>query len=138
MLKLSLHGPFQWLTADALDYLFSSQIVDQPGIYLWTVPHSEGDPVYYVGETGRPFRKRLEEHLVSYLSGMYRIYEPTEFAKGRKRIVWGGMWRKPGLAQAPEYLERSAELAPAVRELLGLLRFYLLPYDGESRPRDTD
>ncbi|MCZ6688107.1 MAG: hypothetical protein O7H41_00685 [Planctomycetota bacterium] len=134
-LRVSLHGPFQWLTADAPDYLFSSEVVDHPGIYLWTVPHSEGDLVYYVGETGRPFRQRLQEHVVSYLAGMYRIYDPAEFAEGRKELLWPGMSRKPGLAQAAEYLERSAEIAPALRKLLGLLRFNLLPFEGESRPR---
>ncbi|MCZ6692179.1 MAG: hypothetical protein O7H41_21560 [Planctomycetota bacterium] len=62
-------------------------------------------------------------------------YDPAEFAEGRKELLWPGMWRKPGQARASEYLEQSAELAPALRELLGLLRFHLLPYDGESRPR---
>ena len=87
-LDLSFSGPFAWLPGGDLEWLSEATVGKEPGIYLWTVLAPEGELVYYLGETGRSFGRRMEEHLQEQLSGRYRLYEPEEFFRGGKRLLW--------------------------------------------------
>ena len=105
------------------------------GIYLWTVP-MDGDYLpYYVGETGISFRYRLQEHIKGYLSGVYRVYDPGEFIKGQKELVWGGMWLPGTEDNMPQFLDRYLNMVQNIYDLIGLFRIFLAPIQVETRTR---
>lgn len=91
---------------------------------------------YYVGETGRSFRQRFEEHTKEYLSGVYRVYDPVLFAQGIKELVWGGMWQRGRTHLWPDFLEEYVEIAPITYRFLTCLRVFLAPCRVEERVRE--
>lgn len=133
---LGLVGPLNWTGDPRHSFLFESPNADAAGVYLWTVQTPEGELVYYVGQTGTSFAERQWQWLTGYLAGQYRVYDPEAFAEGRRGdLVWGGMWRKSERDRAVEFLQRYEELAPIIREFVGLLRIWLLPLEYEPRIR---
>jgi hypothetical protein len=134
-MEVEIHGPFSWLTGLDHACIFESPVANFSGVYLWSVPYEGAEMVYYVGETGRSFRDRLKEHLASYLAGLYRVWEPELFARGEKRLVWDGMWRRGEEVRMGDFLARHTELAPRIHQIVRLLRFHLAPigYGNESK-----
>ncbi len=130
------HGPCRWY-GKSEDCLFTASVAGKSGIYLWTVPFNTKYLVYYVGETGRSFKTRFTEHTRDYLYGYYRIYAPTEFAQGKKKLVWGGMWKpgRRGPQRMLEFLNRYSELSKVIYEFLGQYRIFLAPLDVKERIR---
>lgn len=102
---------------------------------MFTIPFEGKYLVYYVGETGTSFANRLLQHVQSYLNGFYRVFDPEEFVRGKKVLLWGGMWktdrREPKLICA--FIDRQAELAPKILMFLKQFRFFLAPIDEEKR-----
>jgi hypothetical protein len=138
LLKLAFDGPFAWWHAPDARCLFDSPEQHAPGIYLWTVECENVRRVYYVGETGRSFGVRMDEHLRGYLCGAYVLYEPCAFARGEKVVVWPGslQWRQQERIRMCEFVDRFDELAPTIREFVKQMRFWLAPFPAEShRPR---
>ena len=70
-LTIEFYGPFSWTSTDDSTSVFKSSIAAKLGVYLWTVSTSEGELIYYVGQTGRSFSVRMREHFEQQLSGMY-------------------------------------------------------------------
>jgi hypothetical protein len=106
------------------------------GLYVWTVDTPGGDLVYYVGETGVPFARRMHQHLEQQLAGMYHIHDPDAFARGVRKPLWHGMYgksREPG--GLAEFLRRLPDLAPALQRFVALMRFHLAPVECERRLR---
>lgn len=134
-LSLVFAGPFAWLSNGALPCVFEVPMSKQSGIYLWTVDTTDGDLVYYVGETGRDFGTRLTEHLKDQLAGMYHIYDPGAFVRGVKEPLWSGMFGKSRERTLSEFVRRLPELAPALVEFVRAMRFYLAPLAGDARIR---
>jgi hypothetical protein len=135
-LELRWYGPYRWYgTNDAC--IFAIPEAEKPGIYLWTIPFESGYLAYYVGETGRPFADRFIEHTRDYLYGFYRVYDPKEFAKGKKTLVWDGMWKsdRRDMKYMLEFLNRYLELSQVVYEFLGQLRIFVGPLDVKERIR---
>jgi len=70
-----------------------------------------------------------------FRNGFYRIFDPEEFVKGKKVLLWGGMWktnrREPKLIS--DFIGRQAELAPKILKFIGQFRIFLAPIDGEKR-----
>jgi len=135
--EIRWYGPYSWYgTKD--DSFFIQPVSKKSGVYLLAIPFKNGYLTYYVGETGRPFATRLIEHARYYLHGLYRIFDPRQFAEGKKELVWGGMW-KPG-TKGPrrmlEFLNRYSELSPLIYEFLGMLKIFVAPLDVEKRIRE--
>jgi len=132
--ELRWRGPYRFY-GGADRSLFNSMEAKKSGVYLWTVALKKQYLVYYVGETGRSFYTRFSEHARDCLYGYYRIYDPTSFAKGKKKLVWEGMWKPGTRDRIGEFLNRYLELSPIIYEYLGLFRIFLAPLDVEKRIR---
>ena len=135
-LEVRWHGPYKFFGAKD-DSVLTTSLSSQLGIYLWTIPFEDKYLTYYVGETGRSFAIRFMEHARDLLNGLYRIYDPDEFAEGRKTMVWGGMW-KPGRKDPGtmlEFLNRYLEMSQFIYRYLGQFRFFLAPINVEKRIR---
>ena len=104
-------------------------------MYLWTVPYETGFLCHYVGETGRSFHHRFNEHARDCLSGLWHVYDPEQFAHGRKNIVWEGMWKPGTRDRMGQYIYRLPELAPVIVDFLQLFQMFLIPLEGEQRVR---
>ena len=130
---IGFEGPFRWFGSG--DVLFDQDVASSPGLYLFTVPHDSGYLTYYVGETGRSFGERLKEHSRDYLSGMYRIFDPAQFATGKKVLIWDAMWRRGEERRLGEFVSRLPELSVAAGQLLDCMRLFVGPLDAPQRMR---
>ena len=102
-------GPFSWLGEDSPS-VFEAPIGRACGLYIWSVEVESQDVIYYVGLTQRTFAERFLEHFKEHASGGYHLYDPIEFAAGRKVQLW-----------------------PAVAALAKLYRFHLAPLSLDQR-----
>jgi hypothetical protein len=132
--QVHLHGPYRWV-GQGEDVFFQRPEAHGRGVYLWTVPFKDGFLCYYVGETGRSFHKRFTEHARDCVSGLYRIYDPKQFAHGRKTLVWEGMWKPGTRERMGQFLDLLPELAPVISAFLRLFQMFLIPFSGEQRVR---
>ena len=124
-------GPFSWLGEDSPS-VFEAQIGRACGLYIWSVEVESQDVIYYVGLTQRTFAERFLEHFKEHASGGYHLYDPIEFAAGRKVQLWPGRF---GVEResVQEFIRRYQQLAPAVAALAKLYRFHLAPLSLDQR-----
>jgi len=122
-------GPFTWIRGEDRYCVFDASVCNRNGIYIFSVPFHGSYLPYYVGQTGRSFAIRLQEHTKEYLSGVYRTYDPDEFIKGRKKIIWDGLWKKDRRNLWPELLESYVELAPIIYAFLSCFSLFLAPLE---------
>ena len=134
---MRLRGPYN-LYGSTETSIFAVPVAKTKGIYLWTIPFRRKYLAYYVGETGRSFSDRIMEHTRDYLSGLYRVYDPKQFMRGKKTLIWGGMWKpdRKSPDRMLEFLNRRSELSPAIHELLGNFRLFLAPTNVQKRMRE--
>lgn len=132
---VEFHGPLAWIRTAGAEFIFEAEIARSAGVYLWTVETAEGYLIWYVGETGASFRHRMRDHFREQLSGMYMVYDPDAFARGEKRLVWQGMYRRGEERRVPEFLEALPDIWPAVVDLAKALRFFVAPLDCDRRLR---
>ena len=135
-IEMQWHGPYV-LYGMKDDSFFTQPETKKSGIYLWTIPFEKRFLTHYVGETGRSFATRIIEHTRDYLNGFYRVYDPRQFAEGKKKLVWGGMWKsgRRGPHLMLEFLNRYSELSTVIYEFLGQFRIFVAPLDVEERIR---
>ena len=130
-------GPYSFVEIND-ENIFTSSIGEKKGIYLFTIPFGGEYLVYYVGETGASFATRLLQHVQSYLNGFYRVFDPEEFVKGRKALLWGGMWKtdrkEPKLIC--EFIEKNSDIAPKIVNFIRQFRIFLAPIDENKRIRE--
>jgi len=135
--QMQWYGPYRWYGTEDSSF-FTQPIAKKSGIYLWAIPFNNRYLTYYIGETGRSFAERTIEHTRNYLHGLYRVYDPNQFAQGKKKLVWRGMW-KPG-TKGPhvmlDFLSRYPKLSSVIYEFLGQLRIFLAPIEVEKRIRE--
>jgi len=135
----SLHaqfvGPFGWIERDGVPSIFDAPEGRVGGLYLWTVAVSDGELVYYVGETSRSFAQRHREHLKEHLAGTYHVYDPTAFRQGKKIELWSGQYDPRSRPTVGEWLARYPSLTAAISELVGVYRFFVAPAPWETRLR---
>ena len=131
-LTLQFEGPYSWMKDAPDPYVFEAPAAKKPGIYLWTVPTPSGELVFYVGETGRDFATRLTEHLRDQLAGIYRIYDPEHFARGHKKLLWGGMLGKLREPSLSDFIAKLPTVAPALAAFARMMRFQLAPLDCDA------
>ena len=132
--EMQLYGPYR-LYGKKDECLFKASEATKSGIYLWTILFNKKYLTYYVGETGRSFKTRFIEHTRDYLYGLYRVYDPAQFAQGKKKLVWEGMWQPDTRGRIDEFLNRYLELSPVIYSLLGKFKIFLAPLNAEKRIR---
>ena len=129
-------GPLSWTEGNGIPSILETEVGKESGVYLWTVHIEEGELVYYVGQTGRSFSQRMIEHFKEHMSGGYHLYEPAQFSRGQKDLLWPGRYgpdREPSLSV---FVQRFRNLAPAIVDLARLYRFYVAPLECEKRLRE--
>jgi hypothetical protein len=127
-LELIWHGPYRWFD-DRGKAVFAADIASRYGIYMWTVPLAGSYLAYYVGETGpsRSFAKRLHEHAKAYLSGVYRVHEPSAFGAGKQQLIWPGTWYGPIGPSWPPFEYVRPQLFQSLAQLQLLIAPLCLP-----------
>ena len=132
-LRLTLFGPFRWYGTSS-DVVFKSELASKKGIYLFTIPYNQSFLTYYVGETGKTFLERLAEHLRSYLTGQYHIYEKDAFVKGEKKLIFEGWLNiKPKEEARNEYFEHCKEYASEMLKFIDAMRLFVIPLKCDKR-----
>lgn len=135
-LHVRFRGPFSWAGNNSAPCIFTAALGKLAGVYLWTIQSEDGELIYYVGETGRKFSIRMLEHFKEHMSGGYHLYEPTEFAKGNKVLLWPGRYDPARRTTVGEFLQEFECLTASIRELARLYRFWLAPLECERRLRE--
>lgn len=134
LLSVNWYGPYNLIDQE-VENVFTCLMSQKKGVYLFTIPFEGKYLVYYVGETGTSFANRLLQHVQSYLNGFYRVFDPEMFGKGKKILIWDGMWkpdrRKPKLIC--DFIDRQPELNPKILLFLKQFRIFLAPIDEEKR-----
>lgn len=92
MLTVPFEGPFSWQGLPGAPSIFESSVGRASGIYLWTVPQDGYELIYYVGETGRTFATRMQEHYKEHAAGFYHLNDADALTQGRRELVWPGLW----------------------------------------------
>jgi hypothetical protein len=132
-LPVKWYGPYSFVETKE-ENVFTSLIGEKKGLYLFTIPFEGEYLVYYVGETGSSFAIRLLQHVQSYLNGFYRVFDPEEFARGKKVLLWGGMWKtdrkEPKLIC--EFLQKNSELQLLTEKRFALFSEILLVFSIEN------
>ena len=132
------YGPYSWWPDGKHPYIKRAPEADQSGVYLWTVALDEGDRVFYVGETGTSFYKRMCGHWRSYTYGVYHVHPAQELARGNKLILWPGvkgLMVNPEGRSREECWEHRLRLRPDMEEMTRVFRFFLAPTPFEKRIR---
>ena len=80
----------------------------------------------------------MSEHVQNHLSGFYRLYDPKEFAKGKKVLLWGGLWKsdRKDPAMMGEFLKDYQTFSLQILEFLKQIRLFLIPIQGDRRIRE--
>jgi hypothetical protein len=134
-LALEFYGPFKLCGTEG-KLLFDQEMARLEGVYLWTVRFRDGFLINYVGETGTSFYRRMKDHMIQSLGGNYRICDAEQLLKGRKEILWNGMWRKGTRDLMPVFVdEKYVELAPRIRNFLRVLDIFIAPIETDRRTR---
>jgi hypothetical protein len=123
---IAFSGPFSWGRQADVPSVFDQRSPDAHGLYLWTVPQHDGKQmVYYVGETGRSFGTRMEEHLKEHLAGFYHLYDPDPFRTGTKKVVWEGHWDVDERRSVDEIVGNYPRLCETISSPVSLLLGFL-------------
>jgi hypothetical protein len=133
--EITFSGPFAWLPGQTVECLSSAAAGASQGVYIWTMPTPGGELVYYVGETRRTFARRMEEHLSEQLSGRYRLYEPSAFARGEKQLLWRGVYGPGSERNLAGFVQQLSTLAPALVRFVNEMRFHVAPTTCSDRVR---
>lgn len=126
---LTVHflGPFSWGVGDDVPSIYNTDAGRGSGVYLWTVSHEEGELVYYVGMTGRPFAQRMSEHFKEHSSGGYHLNSPEPLRRGVRKCLWPGRYDANTKTTVSEFISRLENLWPAIVDLAKLYRFFVAP-----------
>jgi hypothetical protein len=134
-MNLQVLGPFRIYSNDS-ENIFHNPIAKESGIYIYAVPYEEKRFLAsYVGETGASFLKRIKEHTINTLGGYYRIYDPAALKKGKKELLWNGLWKSTRQGYFNEFMERYRELAPLIYDFHTMFSVFLVPLESEPRLR---
>lgn len=134
-IAIGFSGPFSWLGDPSTRSVLETDEAQRSGIYLWTVRLPDGHLIYYVGETGRSFAVRLQQHYKELIAARYHIYSAPEFARGEKVLLWPGRFDTKQHKSDAECEENCQRLAKPIQEMLSVLRFFLAPLSCDQRVR---
>lgn len=130
-LTVRFSGPYSVLGEPGAPSLFSSEVADRNGVYIWTVPISGQERPWYVGQTRRGFARRMGEHVGGFLAGEYRIHDTQALARGAYVQAPGspqGRWPEA----LPQFVSNLPELLPSLIALIRALRFHVAVVDGDQ------
>lgn len=134
MNDLEIIGPIKFKDLDSITL---SDTLNKKGIYLWTIKKDDDYLVHYVGETGNSFKNRLDEHLKSLKTGKYRIYDPVEFLKAQKKLLWNPYFK--GALRRQNYLSEFEEfhsmIVNEIQRYIDLFYLFIIPFEGNNRIR---
>ena len=133
---VEFYGPFSWHGLDETIYIFDHDLAQRSGVYLWTVKHQGLELVFYVGETGRSFVTRMYEHYTEQISGGYSIYDPDQFKKGKRVLIWPGRYGSNKNLSISDFLIKMESSPEKMFKFIKLLRFWLAPLEVENRIRE--
>jgi hypothetical protein len=125
MMVITFRGPFAWTNLAETPCIFEDPSGNGKGLYLWTIKQLDGELIYYVGETGRSFRKRMEEHLKEHLAGFYHLNNPSQMSKGQLKTVWPGRYDAFTKWNVNDHVSRLPKLIKTIVELAMLYRFFI-------------
>ena len=133
--ELEFHGPYT-ICSEENDVLYDCPYAIDEGIYLWVVRMSSGSyRVLYIGETGTSFYRRTKEHLIQTLGGNYLICDPEDMIRGRKNVIWKGLWRKGTRDKLPEFLSHYESIAPKIKKFILIQKLFVAPIKIDRRFR---
>ena len=134
--EITFEGPFYWVSEPGKTSILESKSCRQSGVYFWSINYQEKELVYYIGQTGRRFSSRLAEHFCQHASGGYHLYEPSAFLRGEKIQVWAGRFDANQRTTIPDFLVHFDVLAPVIKQLAGIYRFWVAPMESDKRLRE--
>jgi hypothetical protein len=84
--SLQWHGPFSVRQASTCPYLLdpANTPLDNPGVYLWTIPFDGQEFVFYVGQTQRTLRERARDEWRTKDHFLHHIPDPVKLKQGIK------------------------------------------------------
>lgn len=126
-------GPFSWLGHEGTKSIFDVPEGKLSGVYLWTIKLEDGELVYYVGETNRPFSQRMKEHFEEHLAGFYHINSPVEFREGERKPIWNGMYLRHKTPSISELAKIYPTLTGPIMDLANTYRFFIASVKAERR-----
>jgi hypothetical protein len=132
--QLDWNGPYRFFGQGKAALLLNENSLT-PGVYIWTVLVATEHWAYYIGETGKMFAQRHLDHLRSYFSGEYRIYDTAEFTEGKKSLVWGGAYGQRNRHKLSEFRDREKYFLKNVQEFVSLLNIFLISFPVDQRLR---
>ena len=119
---LSFQGPFAAVDDGGCPCLFTEPIADRNGIYVWTIEVDGAARPWYVGQTRRPFRQRMGEHLTKMLAGEYPPHDPEALRRGDSGRLCKGAGALSWPLTIPVLLRNWEALAPEIMAVIRLLR----------------
>jgi hypothetical protein len=134
-LTLPFAGPFAWSVELDSPCVFEVDERHQSGIYLVTVPLPSGHLVYYVGETGTSFEKRLHAHYGNHFKAEYHVYSASELACGEKVVLWPGLIDIVDRKSKQDCAENRQRLNGLIQQMMRVYRLFLAPLSRDKRTR---
>jgi len=135
-IETKFQGPYSWISENADTCIQTCKFHRYSGIYLWTIEYENKELIYYVGQTGRSFSTRMQEHFTEHASGGYHLYDPEEFQRGIRKTVWYGRYDARQRTTISQFLKDFDRLAPIIERLARIYRFWIAPVDLDSRLRN--
>lgn len=139
MMEFEAIGPFSWISSsvDAPPRVFDVPASTTCGVYLFTVPTTEGHLIYWVGQTSQSVRVRLATHSREFLAGTYNVLDMAELREGKRTVLWWGLWwRKDSADCYEEYLLSADKVAPLTLTQLRATHIYMIPTPKDRRLLD--
>lgn len=92
-----------------------------PGVYLWLIPYDDGYAVNYVGQTGRPVRKRIGEEVRDILGGTARVRD-LPARPGDEYLAWN-----PQRKTAADFLREYESVRRPILDYVLAIRLLIAP-----------
>lgn len=115
------NGPFSLVPSDGCPEIYDAKDAKTSGIYIWALPIDGTYLINYVGITAGSVADRQAEHMRWYLSGEYKIYNPSEFALGRKVVTFDP---RSGLS---DFLLRYRDLSDDLIKQVQCIHVFFMP-----------
>lgn len=121
-ITLRWSGPFSLVPSADRPEIYGAKDAATSGIYLWALPFDGTYLVNYVGIASRSsVAARQDAHMRLYLSGKYTIYDPGEFVRARKVVIYDP---RLGLSS---FLSRYQELSQALIKHVQSVHLFFAP-----------
>lgn len=128
-------GPFSLVDDGRYRCLFTAEIADLAGVYLWTINVGGEERTWYVGQTRRGFGERMNEHLSGILSGGYTTYDAEALSRGEHRLASDAIgleWPQSLLS----FLRHYETLVPNLIGVIRLINIHVAPLPDDTRLYD--